>query len=153
MASIKKKQRTKGCLLSPATTVLSTNTSRPSDRTLNPLAYSQSPLTTIRHSFSITIMSSYSEIVHNKDVLSYFTTFLLELALWLVDRFAGWLVGWLVDCLVGWFRWLVSLVGSFRCLVGENGQFSVVWLVGLSVKKSVVRGRLDLWSVVLSVVL
>jgi hypothetical protein len=53
-------------------------------------------------------MRSYSGIDYNKkDVLVLCTSFLPELALWLV----GWLAGWLVSCLVGFvglFRWLVG---------------------------------------------
>jgi len=126
-------QRTKGSLLSPETTALSTNTSRPSDRKLNPLAYSQSPLTIIRHSISIKIMRSYSGIIYNKkDVLAVCSSFLLELDLWLV----GWFFVWLVDWLVGW---LVSLVCFIGWLV-VNDQFSVVWLVGRSTRRTFVAG-------------
>jgi hypothetical protein len=48
-------------------------------------------------------------------VLALYTTFLLELALWLVGWFVGSLIGLFDGCLVGWlidcFRWFVSLVG------------------------------------------
>jgi hypothetical protein len=53
-------------------------------------------------------MRSYSGIDYNKkDMLVLYTSFLLELALWLV----GWLVDWLLSCLfsfIGLFHWLVG---------------------------------------------
>jgi len=44
-------------------------------------------------------------------VLELCTSFLLELALWLVGLFVGWLVDWLVG-------WLIGFVGLFRWSVG-----------------------------------